>query len=104
MVVGFTTTSAISAYHHSCELERRLWRGVLDTTLYDTVCQLLATGQWFSPGIPSVSSTNKTDRYDITEVLLKVALNTITQIFNSLVAQDVLFFLKCLTLHLTLSV
>jgi len=28
---------------------------------------------WFSP----VSSTNKTDRHEITEILLKVALNTI---------------------------
>jgi len=34
----------------------------------------LAAGVWFSP----VSSTNKTDRHDITEILLKVALNTIT--------------------------
>jgi hypothetical protein len=33
------------------------------------------TGQWFSPGTP-VSSINKTDCHDITEVLLKVALNT----------------------------
>jgi hypothetical protein len=32
---------------------------------------------WFSPGT-LVSSTNKTDRHDITEILLKVALNTIT--------------------------
>jgi hypothetical protein len=31
------------------------------------------TGRWFSPG-PPVSSTNKTDRHDITEILLKVAL------------------------------
>jgi hypothetical protein len=30
----------------------------------------------FSPGSP-VSSINKTDRHDITEILLKVALNTI---------------------------
>jgi hypothetical protein len=38
--VGFTTTYAISAYHHkSCEFEPRLWRGVLDTTLCDKVCQ-----------------------------------------------------------------
>jgi hypothetical protein len=37
----------------------------------------MTTGQWFSPGIP-VSSTNKTDRHDMTEILLKVALNTIT--------------------------
>ena len=28
---------------------------------------------WFSPGTP-VSSTNKTDRHDATEILLKVAL------------------------------
>jgi len=51
-------------------------RGALETTLFDKVCQLLATGRWFSPGT-SVSSTNKTDRHDITEILLKVALNTI---------------------------
>ena len=48
------------------------------TTLYDKVCQWLATGRWFSPG-PPVSSTNKTDRHDITEILLKVALSTIKQ-------------------------
>jgi hypothetical protein len=36
-----------------------------------------ATCQWFSPGTP-VSSTNKIDRHDITEILLKVVLNTIT--------------------------
>jgi negative regulator of genetic competence, sporulation and motility len=36
-------------------------------------------GQWFSPGTP-FSSNNKTDHHDITEILLKVALNTIIQI------------------------
>jgi hypothetical protein len=46
-------------------------------TLYDKVCQLLSTGQWFSPGTP-VSSTNKTDHQDITEILLKLALSTLT--------------------------
>ena len=35
-------------------------------------------GRWFSPGTP-VFSTNKTDRHDITAILLKVALNTINQ-------------------------
>jgi hypothetical protein len=39
------------------------------------VCQLLAAGWLFSPGY-LVSSTNKADPYDITEV----ALNTINQI------------------------
>jgi hypothetical protein len=56
-----------------CEFESCLWRGVLDTTLCDKVCQWLATGRWFSPGI-LVSSINKTDRNDITEILLKVVL------------------------------
>ena len=37
------------------------------------------TGWWFSTGIP-VSSTNKTDRHDITEILLKVSLNTINHV------------------------
>ena len=56
--------------------------GVLDTTLYDKVCQLFATGRWFSWST-MVSSTNKTNRHDITEILLKVALSTIkpTQIY-----------------------
>ena len=73
MVVGFITTYAISAYHHQrSELESRSGEVYLDTTLCDQV------DQWFSPGTP-VSSTNKTDRHDIAEILLKVALNTINQ-------------------------
>jgi len=32
-------------------------------------------GQWFSPGTP-VSSSNKTDSHDITELLFKVVLNS----------------------------
>jgi hypothetical protein len=35
---------------------------------------LLAHGRWFSPGTPA-SSTTKTSRHDIAEILLKVALN-----------------------------
>ena len=49
------------------------WRGILDT--YTTLCDKV--DQWFSLGTP-VSSTNKTDRHDIIEILLNVALNTIT--------------------------
>ena len=40
----------------------------------DKVCQLPAQGRWFSPGTPT-SSTSKIDRHDVTEILLKVALN-----------------------------
>jgi hypothetical protein len=36
---------------------------------------LLAHGRWFSPGTPA-SSTTKTGRHDIAEILLKMALNT----------------------------
>jgi hypothetical protein len=49
------------------------------TAASDKVYQLLAHGRWFSPGTPA-SSTTKTDRHDIAEILLKVALNTINQI------------------------
>ena len=48
----------------------------------DKVYQLLAQGQWFSPGTPD-SSTTKTGRHDIAEILLKVALNTKQFKFNS---------------------
>ena len=44
----------------------------------DKVCQWLATGRWFSLGT-LVSSSNKTDRHNITEILLKVAFNIINQ-------------------------
>ena len=67
------------------------------TTLCDTVCQRLATGRWFSPG-PPVSSTNKTDRNDIAETLLKVAFNTIKQTskrdLTDLVTVRIVFFEK----------
>jgi len=37
---------------------------------------LLVAGQWFSPGT-LISVSSKTDRHDILEILLKVALSTI---------------------------
>ena len=59
------------------EFEPRSCRDVLYTTLYDKVWQGFVTGRWFSPGTP-VSSSNKTDHHDIIQILLKVALNTIS--------------------------
>ena len=41
----------------------------------DKVYQLLVHGRWFSLGAPA-SSTTKTGRHDMAEILLKVALNT----------------------------
>jgi guanylate kinase len=40
---------------------------------------MLADGRWFSPDTP-VSSTTKTGRHNIAEILLKVALNIKNQI------------------------
>jgi hypothetical protein len=51
---------------------------------------LLAHGRWFSPGTPA-SSTTKTGRHDIAEILL----NTINQIFQIVVPH--LFFYHILT-------
>jgi hypothetical protein len=47
----------------------------------DKFYQLLARGRWFSPGT-SASSTTKTGRHDIAEILLKVALGTKNQSLN----------------------
>jgi hypothetical protein len=51
---------------------------------------LLVTGRRFSPGTP-VSFTNKSDRHDIAEILLKVALNTITLTHNYLRSKLLIF-------------
>jgi hypothetical protein len=50
-----------------CKLQKRVhWT----RSASDKVYQLLAHDRWFSPA----SSTTKTGRHDITEILLKVAL------------------------------
>ena len=58
-----------------CKLQKRCPRLAAGS---DKVYQLLAHGRWFSPGTPA-SSTTKTGRHDIAEILLKVALNTKNQ-------------------------
>jgi hypothetical protein len=50
------------------------------------------TGRWFSPD-PQVSSTNKTDHHDITEILLKVALNTTKKETNKQTSKQTLHIL-----------
>jgi hypothetical protein len=60
----------------------------------DKVYQLLAQCRWFSPGTP-VSSTAKTGRHDIAEILLKVALSIKFQI-----SQIVFIVLKNALLYL----
>ena len=53
-----------------CKLQKRCTRLAAAS---DKVYQLFAHGRWFSPGTPA-SSTTKTGRHDIAEILLKVAL------------------------------
>jgi hypothetical protein len=76
MLVGFTTTCAINAYHHKLWFQSPFMTRCTRYTVCDKVCQWLSTGRWFSPGT-AVSSTNKTDIHDITEILLNVVLATV---------------------------
>ena len=59
----------------------------------DKAYQLLAHGRWFSPGTPA-SSTTKSGRHDIAEILLNVELNT--KRINQSINQS---FLICSLLH-----
>ena len=87
MLVGFTTTCAISTCHHwSCEFES--CSGEVYSTLCDKVCQWFTAGQWFSPGT-LVSSTNKTDRHDVAEILFKMVLSTINQTISLLQIRNI---------------
>jgi len=53
-----------------CKLQKKCTRLAAASA---QVYQLLAHGRWFSPGTPA-SSTTKSGRHDIAEILLKVAL------------------------------
>jgi hypothetical protein len=68
-------------HNHSCKcvlsVRMQFRREVIGTTLWDNVCQWLAAGRCFSQGT-RVFSNNKTDRHDITDILLKLALKTAT--------------------------
>jgi hypothetical protein len=71
MVVEFTTTCAIIAYHHlSCEFEPHSWRGVLEKTLCDQSFSVTCDRSVISLGTP-ISATKV-----VTEIFLKVVLNT----------------------------
>jgi hypothetical protein len=71
--------------YNQCLSPLKLWvrhplrQGVLDTTLCDKVCQLLATGRWFILDTP-VSSTKRPDSLDIAKILLKVVIITMKPI------------------------
>ena len=79
MVVGIPTTCAISAYYHyCCEFESRSGEVYSIQQYVIKFVSDLRQVDGFRR-VPPVSSTNKTDRHDIGEILFKVALNTINQ-------------------------
>jgi hypothetical protein len=61
----------------------------------DKAYQLLAHGRWFSQGTPA-SSTAKTGRHDIAEILLKVALSTKNQINQSFFYSMIINVMICI--------
>ena len=63
----------------------------------DKVCQWLTAGRWFSLWILLFPSTNKTDRHDITEILLKVTLNTLNHwVYNFwLIHHETVKYIAC---------
>ena len=94
MLVGFTTTYAIRAYHHwCCEFESRSGRGVQHYVIQ------FASDLWQVGGFLQFS-TNKTDHHDITEILLKVAVNTIKQTIWFLCTPHDICALHLISIHL----
>ena len=79
MVVGFTTTYTISAYHHlCCELKPSSCKVYsIQHYVIKFVSDLRQLGGFHQ--VLLFPSPNKT-HHDITEIFLKVALNTIIQI------------------------
>jgi len=76
MIIKFTSSQASSSRHHwSFEFGSFQWQGLLDTILCNKVFPMIYDMLVVFVDI-LVSITNKTDRYDITEMLLKMALNT----------------------------
>ena len=81
MLVWFTTNYLCNQWLSPLKLWVRIQRrrGELNTTFCDKVCQWHAGSRWFSLDIPAFSTT-KTDHHRVTEILLKVALSTITSL------------------------
>ena len=78
MVVGLKTTYIQSMFITTKVVSSNPARGDVYAIQHYVIkfVSHLGAGHWFSPDIP-VSSTNKTDLHDITEILLKVQINTV---------------------------
>ena len=66
--------------------------------LFRNFILIIATGRWFYP-CTSVSFTNKTDRHDITEIVLEMTLDTIIKIYNkSIIKKTLIVIIYLLTI------
>jgi len=81
MIYNYQHSQCLAITTKSCEFEPRSCRGTLDNKHFEHYVMMFVSDlrqvACFSPGT-SVSSTNKVNRHDMTEILLKVALNIIT--------------------------
>jgi hypothetical protein len=68
-------TNTVRVRTRLCQLQKGCTRLAAAS---DKVDQLLAHGRWFSPDTPA-SSTTKTGRHDIAEILLKMTSSTKNQ-------------------------
>jgi hypothetical protein len=73
------TTDVVSSNTVHGEMYLELIQHYMWTVIKFVSDNATATGRWFSPDTLA-SSNNKTDRHDIAEIMLKVALNPITMI------------------------
>ena len=99
-VVGLTNnsdkpfTNTVWVRTQLCKLQKR-WTRLAAAS--DKVYQLLVHGRWFFPGSPA-SSTTKTGRHDIAEILLKVELKHQKSINQLRIKQNADCFLYCCTI------
>jgi hypothetical protein len=76
------------------EFEHRSWRGVIDTTLCDSLSVTCGRSVDFC-----LYSTNKTDSNDITDILLKMALNSLNQTKQNLACHNIIDIAKISLLY-----
>jgi hypothetical protein len=91
MVVGFTTTYAISAYYDMLWV----WISIRArcTTLYDTVCQWLVTGRWFSMGPRTV--------WLLYYCLIKYCLKHCVCFYQVAIPQEILKIVSMFVVHVS---
>ena len=98
MVAGFTPTYMQSVPITTNVFSSNTTRSEVDSIQHYVICQWLAARRWYFPGI-QVSSTNKTDRHVITEILLTLNIKTLTIL---IVVEDLFVFIIIISITIDL--